>query len=139
MSRPELPIDWDRVDDLLAAGCFGNEIAAVFGMHQNTFYDRVLEKFKVTFTEYSQAKRARGEAALREVQFNKAIGVTKKGDNTMLIWLGKQRLNQRESVSEFTVSPETFKPFEAVMGQISNLQTQRKISLIKDKSAPKSE
>jgi len=139
MSRTPIPIDWQRVDKLLEAGCLGNEIAANFGMHQNTFYDRVLEKFKITFTEYSQEKRAKGESALREVQYDKAIGASKKGDNTMLIWLGKQRLNQKESVAEFTVSEEALKPLTAVMGQMSSLQEDRKRAATKDKSSAKSE
>jgi len=139
MCRTELPIDWERVGQMLAAGCLGIEIAAVIGIHQKTFYDRVLKDFGITFTEYSQEKKARGEAALREVQYNKALGISKKGDNTLLIWLGKQRLNQRESISEFSVSQEMIQPLAAVMNQISGIQQERKSAATKDKAAAKSE
>lgn len=135
----EKPIDWQRVDELLEAGCLGTEIAAVFNMHYQTFYGKVEEKYKTTFTQFSCEKRAKGESALREVQYNKALGRSKKGDNMMLIWLGKQRLGQRESITEFTVSDDALKPLNAVMGQISNLQEARKSTLSKDKSASKSE
>ena len=138
-TRPEIPINWERVDELLEAGCYGTEIAAVFGMHCETFYDRVLKEYQVGFTEYSTAKRAKGESALREAQYNKALGKSKKGDNAMLIWLGKQRLNQRESIAEFSVSPEALKPLHQVMGQFAQAQEARKIEHNRERSAPKSE
>lgn len=139
MGRPQVPIDWERVDELLEAGCIGTEVAAVFGLHYETFYDRVYQHYKIGFTEYASAKRAKGESAIREAQFNKALGKTKKGDNAMLIWLGKQRLNQRESIAEFSVSPEALKPLHQVMGQFAQAQEARKIELNKVISAPKSE
>ena len=139
MSRPPIPIDWKRVDELLEAGSLGNEIAGVFGMHQKTFYDRVVTDFGITFTEYSQPKRSKGDSIIRETQYLKAIGHSKKGDNTMLIWLGKQRLNQRESIAEFTISEEALNPFTALMGQISNLQEDRKRAATNDNSSAKSE
>lgn len=91
--RPEKKIDWDKVDRLLMAGCKGTEIAPHFDMHVNTFYDRVLEKYNVNFTDYCSIKREQGESLLREKQFEKAL----KGDNVMLVWLGKNRLKQREN------------------------------------------
>ena len=92
MSRPQAPIDWKKVDELLIAGCLGTEIAAYFSMHPNTFYDRVQLEFGIGFTEYSQQKRSKGDALLRARQYAKALS----GDNTMMVWLGKNRLNQRD-------------------------------------------
>jgi len=137
--RPQIPINWERVDELLEAGCLGTEIAANFAMHYQTFYDRVVQQYGVSFTEYSQEKRAKGESTLRQVQYEKATGKSKKGDNTMLVWLGKQRLNQKESVAEFTVSEDALKPLAAVMGQMSALQEDRKRATISVSSSEKSE
>ena len=92
MVRPEKTIDWDRVDKLLEAGCHGTEICAHFDLTADRFYDRVKEKYGMSFTEYSQEKRQKGDSILRETQFNKAID----GDNMMLIWLGKNRLGQKD-------------------------------------------
>jgi predicted metal-binding transcription factor (methanogenesis marker protein 9) len=125
MPRPEIPIDWERVDELLIAGCLGTEIASYFSMHPNTFYDRVVAKYNVSFTEYSTQKKATGEALLREAQFKKAI---KKHDNTMLVWLGKQRLGQKETPSDHVVSEEIMKHYIEVMSQIATLQSDRKIA-----------
>ncbi len=140
MSRPEKNIDWDRVDEMLQAGCIGTEIAAVYDMHPNTFYDRVVQKFNISFTEYSTKKRSIGDKILREAQFNKAIGKKKKGDNTLLIFLGKQRLNQRDNPSEQSFSEETVKPLLAVMAQLASLQSQEALKMEdnKDKTADKS-
>lgn len=137
--RPEAVIDWERMDELLEAGCLGNEIAAYFAIHPNTIYERTQLKYGMSFSEYSQLKKAKGELALREVQFHKATGKSKKGDNTMLIWLGKQRLNQRESIAEFTVSEDALKPLAAVMGQMTALQEDRKRATISVSSSEKSE
>lgn len=103
MCRTEKPIDWGMVDELLEAGCLGTEIASYFSMHPHTFYDRVLDKYKITFTEYSCYKKPKGEALIRLKQYKKAL----KGDNAMLIHLGKYRLNQKEDPME------TNKPNEA--------------------------
>lgn len=93
MSRPEKPIDWNKVDQLLMSGCKGTEIAPHFDMHYETFYDRVKQKYNVGFTEYCSLKKEQGDSLLKAKQFEKAM----KGDNSMLIWLGKVRLGQREA------------------------------------------
>lgn len=92
MSRPEKPIDWKLVDDLLMAGCLGTEIAPHFDLHPTTFYGRVEDRYGMSFTNYSTEKRAQGDSCLRAKQYEKAMN----NDTTMLIWLGKQRLEQRE-------------------------------------------
>lgn len=122
MSRPHKPIDWERVDELLMCGCLGTEIAAQFDMHPNTFYDRVTQKYGISFTDYCSEKRALGDSLLREAQFKKA---TKKLDNTMLVWLGKQRLGQRESPQDVVVNEELAKRYTEMMSLLSTLQASR--------------
>lgn len=92
MVRPEKPIDWKRVDELLEAGCHGTEICPHFDLSPERFYERVQARYGVSFTIYSQEKKQKGDSILREKQFKKAIN----GDNMMLIWLGKNRLGQRD-------------------------------------------
>jgi len=103
MSRPQKPIDWKVVDDLLMAGCYGTEIAEHFDMHYDTFYNRVSEQYSMGFTEYCALKRKKGDSLLRMVQYQVAI---KDKNTTMLIWLGKQRLNQREPAIEHETKEE---------------------------------
>jgi hypothetical protein len=104
MSRPEKPIDWNKVDQLLLAGCHGTEIAPHFDIGPDRLYDRIKEKYGIGFTEYSQLKRQQGDSLLRAKQYEKAL----KGENTLLIWLGKNRLKQREH-EVLDVPPGDFK------------------------------
>lgn len=120
--RPLLKIDWPKADELLLCGCTGVEVAAYFGMHPDTFYKRAEKEKGVCFSAYAAEKRSNGEALIREAQFKKAIGMSKKGDNTLLIWLGKQRLGQKESVSENVFNEETEKKYLAIMQQLNELQ-----------------
>ena len=120
--RPQKPIDWNRVDELILKGCLGTEIAPRFDMHAVTFYNRVELEKGVTFTEYCIQKRPEGEGMLREAQFDKAM----KGDTSMLIWMGKQRLNQRETTT-IDVPPETVKSFQGLMEQLEELQKHRMV------------
>jgi len=119
MPRPEKPINWKRVDELLIAGCYGTEIAGHFDMHPQTFYLRVEDKYKMSFTEYSSEKRCTGDSLIREKQFKKAL----EGDNVMLVWLGKNRLKQKESPEESTITEQTKEQFNAIMAQLSDLQS----------------
>lgn len=99
--RPVKPIDWKLVDTLLISGCLGNEIAAHFDMHPTTFYNRVEQQYGMSFTNYSSEKRSKGESLIRHKQFEVAM----KGDKTMLVWLGKNKLGQKETEDKSTISP----------------------------------
>lgn len=118
MSRPQKKIDWEKVDQLLLAGCHGTEIAPHFDMHYETFYDRVKEKYGMGFTEYSALKKQQGDSILRAKQFELAL----KKDKTMLIWLGKQRLGQRERIVEERITDEDRKQGEKILRQIAAAQ-----------------
>lgn len=96
MVRPLIDIDWEKADELMIAGCNGVQIAGYFGMHPETFYDRVKKEKKIGFTQYLQQKQSKGEALIVAQQYAKALGLTDSGDNTLLIWLGKTRLEQKE-------------------------------------------
>ncbi len=135
MTKPPLEIDWQLVDDLLIAGSHGTEVAAFLGIHPNTLYNRVKEKYKCDFCEYSQQKKSIGEAMIRKQQLHKALGLTKEGDNTLLIWLGKQRLNQSETPQEITSNGEIVNKYNEILNQIDTRQSickERKMESNKD-------
>ena len=96
-----ISIDMQKVDDLLVSGCTGVQIAGYFGIHPDTLYNRVAKEKSMTFTAYSAQKRVKGESLLKATQFAKALGLSKKGDNMMLIWLGKNMLDQSDSPKQF--------------------------------------
>jgi hypothetical protein len=85
-------IDWDKVDELLLAGCLATEIAGQLGICRETLYNRCKTDKNLDYSTYSQQKKAKGDSLLRVVQFKNAM----EGNTTMQVWLGKQRLDQRE-------------------------------------------
>lgn len=93
-NRPRALIDWNLVDHLLAAGCSGREIAAYIGISDDCLYRRCISDKGVAFSYYAQDKKAVGNAILKTTQFDEA---SKKKNTALLIWLGKCRLDQRES------------------------------------------
>lgn len=93
IGRPQAIIDWRKVDNLLVAGSSGVQIAGELGINPNTLYEHTLREKGIPFSEYSQQKYSKGESLIKAKQFE--VGM--KGNTTMLIWLGKQRCDQREN------------------------------------------
>lgn len=95
--RPQADIDWSYVDEMLEANCSGAEIAASIGISAHTLYDRCQTDKGLMFSEYSQQKKEKGDLLLKKAQFDAAI---KDKDKAMMIWLGKQRLGQRDKMEQ---------------------------------------
>lgn len=94
--HPLLTIDWKQVDKMLVGGANGVQIAAQIGMSPDTLYRRCSDEHGVTFTVYSQEKRAIGDALLHAKQFDIAM----RGNTTMLKHLGEHRLGQKSSATK---------------------------------------
>jgi IS30 family transposase len=92
MRSKRIEIDWKIVDELCSVQCTESEIAAHLGIHPDTLLKACKRDHKMTFEEYSRKKRKVGFISLRHKQYEKAMS----GDTTMLIWLGKQYLNQAD-------------------------------------------
>jgi hypothetical protein len=83
--RPRLKLDEEQIEKLAGFLLTNAEIASFFGCSPDT-----IER------NYAAAiKRGRdfGHASLRRTQMVRALG----GSDTMLIWLGKNQLNQRDN------------------------------------------
>jgi len=122
MSRPETKIDWKKVGEYLQAGSNGVEIAAHYGIHPETFYDRCLKDNGIGFTEFCQRKKSHGKARLRLAQFTKAV---EKEDSQMLKWLGIHLLGQKDN-SENVISDDINAKFVDLMAQFVAIQNQKK-------------
>lgn len=105
MSRPKINIDWAKVDFYLRAHCDGVGIAGILGIHPDTLYLAVQSEFKMGFSEYSAKKKSEGKELIRGKQFQLAL----EGDKTMLVWLGKQYLEQRDKSDNNNNNTETAK------------------------------
>ncbi len=90
--RKKVEIDWKKVDNSLRAGSNGVQVAAMLGVHPDTLYNKCKEVKKMDFSAYQQQKRQEGNDKLFDLQYKLA----ESGDRGMLIWLGKNRLDQSD-------------------------------------------
>jgi hypothetical protein len=87
-----ITIDWARVDELLTSQNSGQDIAGFLGISDTTLYEHCKQDNGEDFLPYSQKKKSRGKALLKERQWKAAMS----GDKTLLVWLGKQYLEQTD-------------------------------------------
>lgn len=92
--RPRKIIDWPKFDALCQIQCTEAEIASVLNISVDTIEKAVLREKGVGFTEYYAEKKLGGRMSLRRKQFEIALS----GNITMLIWLGKQYLGQKDAM-----------------------------------------
>ena len=102
MGRPKKNLskeDWASVDYMCSIHCTGEEIAGVLRMDYDTL-NRNCKEFKdMSISEYIKEHQNNGKMSLRRAQWKAAEG----GNVSMLIWLGKQWLGQKEQ-TEISVS-----------------------------------
>lgn len=84
MARPKVEIDETQVEAMASIGCSVDEMASILGCSARTLQRR--------FVTPIERGRARLNRSLRRKQVDLALN----GNVTMLIWLGKQMLGQRE-------------------------------------------
>ena len=89
MNTPR-PIDYAMVRKLATIGCTDREIAIVTDFCFEAICRR--KKKDAKLAEAIEKGRAEGKTTLRRMQWQAAS----KGNPTMLIWLGKQMLEQRD-------------------------------------------
>lgn len=84
MPRPKVDIDEDQVEEMAAIGCTVAEIAGIVGCSPRTVERR------------AAAPVARGRVRLNISLRRRQIEMAMSGNASMLIWLGKQLLGQRD-------------------------------------------
>lgn len=89
---PPIKINWTTVDAMMHIQCTGEEIAAVLQIDYDTLQRAVKREKGIPFADYIRQKSDGGKSSLRRLQWSKA----KEGNPTMLIWLGKQVLGQKD-------------------------------------------
>jgi AraC-like DNA-binding protein len=82
--RPKKELDERQIRELAKIHCTMEEIAAVMGCSVDTLERR--------FADIIKEERSIGKSSLRRWQFKAA----QSGNSALLIWLGKQYLNQRD-------------------------------------------
>ena len=106
--RPKIKINYDSVEKLASIGCTQEEIADFLDCSVRTLLRD--KEFCQTYKKgMSHSKRS-----LRRMQFDKAS----KGNVTMLIWLGKQYLGQRDTVE---VTDERMNKIDTLIDSINEV------------------
>jgi AraC-like DNA-binding protein len=86
VGRPKIEINEDQLEKLASILCTMEEMASFFGCSVDT-----LER---NFADTIKKGKDKGRMSLRRLQFEKA----QTGNTTMLIWLGKQMLGQKDKI-----------------------------------------
>ncbi len=88
MARPKKEINAKGVEQLAGYGCTNAEIAA--------FYDCTESTIRKRFSDIVTKGRELGKTRLRKKQITVAL----QGNVSMLIWLGKNMLDQKDQIAE---------------------------------------
>lgn len=105
---PYIEIDENTVHELAFNGNTDTDIARIVGCSTDTLNRR--------FQDTLDLARAERRAELRSLQWAAA----RKGDRTMLVWLGKNELDQ----SDRQTIDQTFDTFEVIIGSPDNTHRQ---------------
>lgn len=95
--RPRKEFDINVFENLCKIHCSQEAICAYFEIDHKTLDRRIKEQYGKPFSQVFAEKRKIGQIGLRQKQYELAL----KGNTTMLVWLGKNNLGQRDK-HEFT-------------------------------------
>jgi len=94
MARPKkYDIDTKQLEQLASFGCTNREIASFFGCSEHLI--------KKSYSSFLTKGKDAGKIRLRKLQWTAA----EKGNTPMLIWLGKQILDQTDKQELTEVKP----------------------------------
>ncbi len=74
--------------------CTQEEICGIYGVTDKTLNEALKRRGEPGFSEFYKKHQDEGRASLRRAQWKAA----QDGNPTMLVWLGKQMLGQRDKV-----------------------------------------
>ena len=94
--RPIYQIDYEKLEAMCKIHCTEAECAAILGIDRDTLTAALRRDGYDDFSAYFKKASAGGKMSLRRRQFKAAMD----GSVPMLIWLGKNWLDQRETPSE---------------------------------------
>jgi len=87
--------DFERLVGMIRIQCTRDEICNIFGVTDKTLNNALERRGQPNFSALYKKHQDEGRASLRRQQWKAA----EKGNPTMLIWLGKQMLGQRDASS----------------------------------------
>ncbi len=94
MGRPEKQIDQVQFEKLCGLQCTIDEFCCYFDCDYKTLEKWCKKTYGTTFSKVFNIKKGSGKISLRRKQFEVALS----GNPTMLIWLGRNMLNQTDKI-----------------------------------------
>jgi hypothetical protein len=108
---PEIVIDMAALQSLVEIQCTAEECASVMGISVDTIDRRLKEAGYAGFADFYKKHMDSGKTSLRRAQWKAA---TIDHNPTMLVWLGKQVLGQKDRQEvELTVSDDIAEMLDA--------------------------
>jgi len=102
MARPRKELsdeDFQKLVSMIRIQCTQDEICGVLGMTAETLNTRLQERGEDSFSTLHKKHSGEGKASLRRMQWKAA----EAGNATMLVWLGKNMLDQRDKTDSNVV------------------------------------
>lgn len=110
--RPTKSVNLDTLVALAGIQCTAEECASVLGVSPDTIDRRLKAAGFGGFADFYKQHSDDGKVSLRRAQFRVALG----GNPTMLIWLGKQVLGQRDKQD---IEHDASDPIKELLAQIA--------------------
>ena len=127
--RPHKQIDKSQFESLCGIQCTMEEVCQFFDCDEKTLNKWCKDTYKNTFSQVFKEKKGVGKVSLRRSQFQHAL----KGNASMLIWLGKQYLGQRETpVDEAAANEDNNKHIVTLAEKINEPEPDRNIADYED-------
>ena len=113
--KPLTDKEFEQLVNMIRIQCTAEEISDVLGMSEDTLGRRIAER-KIegvsNFADLYKKHQGEGKASLRRAQWKAA----QDGNPTMLVWLGKQMLGQRDKKDlDHTSSDGSMTPKEIII------------------------
>lgn len=92
MPRHRIALDESIIEEMCKAGCTALSICRALSISPVTLYNWSRREKQLEWEAYKRQFLAIGDDCLRQKQYELAM----QGDKALLIWLGKNRLGQRD-------------------------------------------
>lgn len=113
--RPRIAIDQSVFEGLCEIQCTLSEVAHVLGCSEDTIERWCKRTYSKRFADIYEEKRDFGRKSIRRAQYEKAVNAK---DTSMLIWLGKQYLGQKEPSQQVEVGHDTLDTARAILSGV---------------------
>lgn len=116
-------IDWQLFEQLCGLQCTQSEIASCLKINIDTVRDRCKLHYGEEYSEVYKKYSEEGKCSLRRYQFIQA-----KTKPNMAIWLGKQWLNQKDTLDP--VAPNNDKMLGDILAEVKSMKNPSQEALV---------